>query len=307
MGLFCTIADMIALKKHTGGGLAKGKEILKQPYPFYYKGYNFVIVAGIIFFMSLIFNYLFEPFVVYKPEHKMDYFWISMIHSFNASLVVLVILLINNRKVNEDQWTVGKEILLIGLMLLMIGFCQFLIRDLIYENPENWSLRYFIEEIRNTFLVGILFVIILVPLNYLRLVKAHLHTAQSINAQALVEETTEQGARLRILTQQKSDDFHLEISQFLYAKADRNYLEIFLEKEGAVFKLIKRMTLKELEQQLEQIPHFLKTHRSYLVNLNKVVHVNGNAQGYLLQIKDSSEEVPVSRGMIPKFEEQFVD
>lgn len=282
-------------------------EVFRQPYPFYYKGSSFSIVAGIVFIMSLLFNYLFEPFVVFRPEHKIDYFWISMIHSFNAFLVVFVILFIKSRKVDEDRWTVGKEIGLIGFMLLMIGVCQFLIRDLIYDNPDNWSLRYLFEEIRNTFLVGILFVIILVPLNYLRLLKAHLITAQSINAQFLQVQTPGISTLISIITQQKSDDFELDIARFLYAKADGNYLEVFLEKEGAASKLIKRMTLKELEQQLEPFPGFLKTHRSYLVNLQKVIHVKGNAQGYFLQLKGVNEEVPVSRGMISKFEEQYAN
>ena len=287
--------------------MAKGIEILKQPYPYYYKRFNFVFVAGIIFIMSLLFNYLFEPFVVYRPEHKVAYFWISMIHSFNAFMVVLIILFINNNMVDEDRWTVVKEMVLIGFMLFMIGVCQFLVRDLIYDNPDNWSLGYLLEELRNTFLVGILFVIILVPLNYLRLLKAHLMTAQSINAQSLLGQTFEKTTVISVITQQKSDDFELDVNHFLYAKADGNYLEIFLENGGTTARLIKRMTLKELEQQLEPFPNFFKTHRSYLVNLQKVVYVKGNAQGYLLQIKDAVEEVPVSRGMIPKFERQYLD
>lgn len=289
------------------GVLAKGLMLIRQPYPFYYRGYNFLIVAGIIFIMSLLFNYIFEPFVVYRPEHKFDYFWISMIHSFNAFLVVFVILFIKRRKVDEDSWTVGKEIDLIGFILLMIGVCQFLIRDLIYDNPDNWSLRYLLEEIRNTFLVGILFVIILVPLNYLRLLKAHLITARSINAQSLQVLIPESSNAISIITQQKSDDFELDITRFLYAKAEGNYLEVYLENEGAVLKLIKRMTLKELEQQLGLFPGFLKTHRSYLVNLQKIIHVKGNAQGYFLQLKGLNEEVPVSRGMISKFEQQYAN
>jgi hypothetical protein len=297
---------MPTFKKSNLGSGKKGK-IFNQPYPYYYKGFNFLVVAGVVFLMSLAFNYLFEPFVVYKPEHKVDYFWISMVHSVNAFLVVLMILFLINSKVDEDKWTFGKEILLIGLMLLMIGISQFLIRDLIYDNPDNWSWHYFLEEIRNTFLVGTLFVIILVPLNYIRLLKSHLEKAQSINTQPTLANQLEEQFQIPIQTQQKSDDFELDINRFLYAKTDGNYLEIFLENDQSSSKLIKRMTLKELEQQLDPFPHLFKTHRSYLVNLQKVVQVKGNAQGYLLHIKEGWEEIPVSRGMIPKFEEQYID
>ncbi|WP_194777517.1 LytR/AlgR family response regulator transcription factor [Pararhodonellum marinum] len=280
-------------------------QLWRQPYPYYSKGRNLWYLALIIFAMSLFFNYLFEPFVVYTPEHRMNYFWISTVHSGNAFLVVLIVLLIQNGRVDEDRWTVGKEITLIALIFLLIGISQFLVRDLIYDNPDNWSWKYFLEEIRNTFLVGTLFVIILVPLNYLRLVKRHLKSAQLIQPFSLGGKETKEGSIIPILTQQKTDDFNLDPSSFLFAKADGNYLEIFVENGTKPTKLIKRMTLKDLEQQLDSFPQFFKTHRSYLVNLQKVVQVKGNAQGYVLEIQDDTEAVPVSRGMIKQFEKQF--
>jgi hypothetical protein len=280
-------------------------EFLRQPYPYYFKGKNLWILALMIFAMSMGFNYFFEPFVVYRPEHKVSYFWISMIHSLNAFLCVLVIIGLNNLRVNEDKWTVGNEIALISGVLLMIGISQFLVRDLIYANPDNWSLRYFLEEIRNTFLVGLLFALILVPLNFLRLMKAHLKTAQSFNNNPPPNLHGQKISTLPIVTQQKSDDFELNPEHFLFAKSKGNYLEIFLENGEKANKVLKRMTMKELENQLESFPQFFKTHRSFLVNLQKVAHVKGNAQGYQLEIKSHSEAIPVSRGMIADFERKF--
>lgn len=281
------------------------KDFLKQPYPYYFKGKNLWILATVIFGMSMGFNYFFEPFVVYRPEHKVSYFWISMIHSLNAFLCVLLIIGLNNLRVNEDSWTVRKEIALIAGVLLMIGISQFLVRDLIYNNPDNWSIRYFLEEIRNTFLVGVLFAVILVPMNYLRLMKAHLKTAKSLNSQQHPDFSIQREKLLPIVTQQKSDDFDLNPDEFLFAKSEGNYLEIFLEKNEGTNKVLKRMTLKELESQLKSFPHFFKTHRSFLVNLQKVAQVKGNAQGYQLELKSYSDSLPVSRGMINEFERKF--
>jgi hypothetical protein len=281
------------------------QEFLKQPYPYYFKGKNLWVLAAMIFAMSMGFNYFFEPFVVYRPEHKVSYFWISMIHSLNAFFCVLVVIGINNLRVNEDKWTVGNEIALISGVLLMIGISQFLVRDLIYANPDNWSLRYFWEEIRNTFLVGLLFALILVPLNYLRLMKAHLKTAQSLNSQHHSYFPGRKDKNLPIVTQQKSDDFYLNPEDFLFAKSEGNYLEIFLENGEQPNKVLKRMTMKEFESQLESFPHFFKTHRSFLVNLQKVEQVKGNAQGYQLEIKSYTNPLPVSRGMISDFERKF--
>ncbi|PRY89169.1 LytR/AlgR family response regulator transcription factor [Mongoliibacter ruber] len=282
-------------------------KFLKQPYPYYFKGKNLWIIAALIFGMSMAFNYFFEPFVVYRPEHKVSYFWISMIHSLNAFLCVLLVIGLNNLRVNEDNWNVGSEITLISGVLLTIGISQFLVRDMIYANPDNWSMRYFLEEIRNTFMVGVLFAVILVPMNYLRLMKAHLKTAQTLNSHHQPDLIHQKEKFHPIVTQQKSDDFELNTDDFLFAKSEGNYLEIFFEKEDGTNKILKRMTMKELESQLDSFPHFFKTHRSFLINLKKVKKVKGNAQGYQLEIKYYSDSLPVSRGMVSDFERKFRD
>ncbi|MGY6545902.1 MAG: LytR/AlgR family response regulator transcription factor [Cyclobacteriaceae bacterium] len=252
--------------------------------------------------MSLGFNYVFEPFVVYRPEHKVSYFWISMIHSLNAFICVLLVIGLNNLRVNEDTWSLVNEIILISAVLLMIGISQFLVRDLIYANPDNWSFRYFWEEIRNTFLVGLLFVLILVPLNFLRLLKTHLKTAKSFNLNQSEDSFRKSATTLPIVTKQKSDDFELILDNLIVAKSEGNYLEIYVDNGDQVNKEIKRLTLKELDSQLESFPQFFKTHRSFLVNLQKIIHVKGNAQGYQLDVKGYTGPIPVSRGMIAEFE-----
>ena len=65
------------------------------------------------------------------------------------------------------------------------------------------------------------------------------------------------------------------------------------------------MTIRELESQLANLPWIFKTHRSYLVNLNKISAVSGNAQGYQLSLQQYSATVPVSRGQLKKFDEAF--
>lgn len=278
------------------------ESFLKQPYPYYFKGKNLWIVAAVIFIMCLGFNYVFEPFVVYRPEHKVSYFWISMIHSLNAFICVLLVIGLNNLRVNEDTWTLANEIILISAVLLIIGISQFLVRDLIYANPDNWSFRYFWEEIRNTFLVGLLFALILVPLNFLRLLKTHLKTAKSFNHNKSEDSFRKSATTLPIVTKQKSDDFELILDNLIVAKSEGNYLEIYVDNGDQVNKEIKRLTLKELDSQLESFPQFFKTHRSFLVNLQKIIHVKGNAQGYQLDVKGYTGPIPVSRGMIAEFE-----
>lgn len=266
---------------------------LLQPYPFYYEGKSLKIIITLFFIMTFIFNYEFEPFNVEYSEHKMNYFWISIIHSLTPVLVLFAISIVSKSLKPERKWTIAKEGILILLFFSAVGLVQFLIRDIIYDNENNWSLHYLYEEIRNTFLVGSLFVTILIPYNFNRLNTKHRKNANSLNIAINDYPITNQTKDII-----KINGFELEIDQFLFAKSEGNYLEIYLNKNPQNKKLI-RGTMKSLAVLLKAYPNILKTHRSYLVNCNYIEKINGNAQGYQLQINQYS--VPVSRNMIEHF------
>lgn len=247
--------------------------------------------------MTLFFNYFFEPFEVYFPEHKMNFFWICFVHSCVAAIVIFSFSLFKISQKTEENWNVGKEILLIATILLTIGMCQFLIRDVIYNNPNNWSWRYFYEEIRNTFLEGILFLMVLVPLNFRKLSTKYIKNASLINdSEVLIKPTSHSKTIIKI------DDLKLNTNNLLFAKADGNYVELYLNEKAIISKVLKRITIKELESILEPYTNIIKTHRSYLVNLYQIERVIGNAQGYKLLLKNYDEKIPVSRNMIPDFD-----
>jgi len=276
---------------------------LSQSYPFYYKGKTLWIVACLLFFMTLFFEYFFEPFEVYVPEHKMNHFWIAFIHASTPVNIIVLFSLFKKISKIEENWKVRKEILLVVVILLLVGISQFLIRDIIYDNANNWSWRYLYEEIRNTFLVGTLFVIILISLNFNRLNAKNKKNASAFTfSDDFLKAPT--NSTVFVKTRVKSDDFNLNIDSLLFAKAAGNYAELYL-KEEEIKRVLKRITIKELESILKQYQHIVKTHRSYLVNLHHVKKVSGNAQGYKLLLKNCEKKVPVARNMIKNFEERM--
>ena len=280
------------------------RNFLNRPYPYYFEGRDFWILLLIIGTMSIAFQYFFQPFEVNPREHKMPFFWITVMHTLVALLIlILASLIIKWTQVQTESWTVWKDILFLGLFFLIVGIAQFLIRDIIYDNPNNWSLRYFSEEIRNTFLIGMLFAMILVPLNQNRLYQRNVARASGLRSNSIKPVQTH---TLHIHTKLKQDNFELDPSQLLFAKADRNYVEIHLLENRQRKKALKRMSLRSLEQQLKPISHIVKTHRSYLVNLHYLESVSGNAQGYQLKMKHLDIPIMVSRALIPSFEKRLL-
>ena len=132
--------------------LSKIVAYLKEPYPYYYNSQQrLFILLLLLSFLSFCFSYFFEPFEVNVTEHKIKSIYIVLIHAFIPLPLAYVYFYILNLNIkNDTKWTLGKEIISLSIILLLIGIVDFLIRDLIYTNPDNWSVQYFWEEIRNT-------------------------------------------------------------------------------------------------------------------------------------------------------------
>jgi DNA-binding LytR/AlgR family response regulator len=60
-----------------------------------------------------------------------------------------------------------------------------------------------------------------------------------------------------------------------------------------------------MEEQLAAHPAFFRCHRMYLVNLQRVISVSGNAQGLKLQLDGLEEAIPVSRNLTETVREKL--
>ncbi len=278
----------------------KLKRYLKEPYPYYYSSQqSLLLFLGLISILSFSFSYFFEPFQVNVTEHKINSIWILVIHAFIPFPIVYIYFsVINSTKNANTHWTLGKELFNLSVILLIIGVINFLIRDVIYTNPDNWSFRYFGEEIRNTFLVGTLLLFILLPLNLERLINKHTAHIKKISLNTIQENST---ATVIIKNEVSNEDFELDIKDFIFAKVESNYTEVFTFSSDKINKRLIRITLKDLEGQLQLLSCVFRTHRSYLVNLDAITSISGNAQGYQLVIKNCSVTIPVSRSNIKRF------
>lgn len=276
---------------------------LKQPYPFYYEGKKLLQILGILFLIALSFNYMLQPFDVNPQEQKMDFFWICSIHSTSPLFILLCLALVCKLFPEAtNNWKILNECVLVFFLILFTGIAQFLIRDIIYNNPINWSWRYFKEEISNSFIAGIFLIPIIISINLNRQQLKNRQKADRISSAITDIKELQKNMTIVIETEVKSEKFTFETDNFIYAKAEGNYAEIFLKKDAGIHKLIKRIPIKNLETQLSDFPFIIKTHRSVLLNLNYIEKVSGNAQGYKVQLKDCDDTVPVSRNFIKTFE-----
>ncbi|KQX00597.1 DNA-binding protein [Flavobacterium piscis] len=273
-------------------------------YPQRYKFENLIKSSIVVFLIILLFLLMFKPFGVYDPELKMHYFFICFLHALAPAIILFVYFGVLNyfRKTkNQTKWTLLEEFIQIGALLVLIGTASFLMRDLLYNNPNNWSWNYFFEEIRNCFVAGIFFYFFLRLSTFYFESKKGSPFVLQFTPLTVKPEKTVLKSNIFITTQVKQDDFLLDMDQLLFAKADGNYIELTKSNGHQMTTEVKRISLTQFETQITDYPHLFRCHRTYLVNMYKIKQVAGNSQGYVLSFKETDIKIPVSRKQIDNF------
>lgn len=93
----------------------------------------------------------------------------------------------------------------------------------------------------------------------------------------------------KIVLRDSSNLFFVKIDDIFFCKAEGSYTEFYLEGNQ---KIVTSSMLKEYEQMLEGFG-FLRTHHSYLVNINKILKYDKTEGGTLLM--KNNKIVPVSQ------------
>jgi len=277
-------------------------------YPKRYQPQNLIKSSVTVFLILLAFLLLFKPFGVYNPELKMHYLLICFFHAVAPALILFAYFgIFNYSKKAKDpiKWTLLKEYIQIGIILVLMGTTSFLMRDLLYNNPNNWSWNYFFEEIRNCLVAGTFFYFFLRLSSFYFESKNGSPFVLQFTPLAIEPAKTTLESTIFINTHVKQDDFSLDIDQLLFAKADGNYIELTKSNENKITTEVKRISLTQFEAQIIDYPHFFRCHRTYLVNMFKIEKMSGNSQGYLLSFHETDIKIPVSRKQIDSFNNRY--
>lgn len=108
---------------------------------------------------------------------------------------------------------------------------------------------------------------------------------------------------LLIKGQNKGEQLQLSGRNFLYAKAQQNYMEVhYWDDRGVPQKQILRLTLAQLQQ---QIPGAQQIHRSYLINPVHVSDITGNTRKRFVLLNTEQVSLPVSPKYYEALKEQL--
>lgn len=285
---------------------------LSKPYPFDTSLRRRIIVSFLVSFFVFLFLTLFQPFGLNSYTAGPIVFLTLGYGLVSFGVMFLINLLIIYgfpNYFNEESWTTAKEILWFTIMIGLIGIANTLYTVQMNLGQFELSWKAILIYEGYTLAVGVFPIAISIIVNQARLNAAFVRNSSEINLaleqeqllppereKAPLQDTPKNtSVTFRIVAENGKDYFETDLAQVLFIKSADNYVEVFyLENRHTRCELI-RTTLKKCEELLKEYPSFFRCHKSYLVDLTKVKHVSGNAQGYKLHLADTDEVVPVSR------------
>lgn len=274
--------------------------IIEQKYPAPIPVLRNLIIAILFGLFIGLFLLFFEPFNINLSTNKNKVFQLLFFGCITTIvlLVFLYILPLLLPKIFSDKhWKVKHQVIFYFIILFVIATLNGVYTNYINSLLFSWSNYWWI--ISRTFVLGGIPVAFLTLLDYQRKDKLNRNQAHTIlSAQKEFKRKSNEIIH-HISTDLKNETISFKEDDFNYALADGNYIDMCILVEDTLKKVTYRITLSSFEAQLEKTSSLIRCHRSYLVNLKKVNHISGNAQGLKLEIKNQLETVPVSRKYMP--------
>lgn len=268
--------------------------IFNEPTPLYSDTKKTLIRYFFVGCFIAFFLIFFQPFgtanikMPNKTLFLSGYGWISFIV---FSSVFIVLPRISSKWVNEESWVVWKQILLFIFTLTLTLAACFVYKA--YWFKESISLFAFFDFLITVLPISIFPCTFIVLLDYIYQLKKNQNFATNLNQQ--IKPKAPNISELQFKDENGKNDFSINFDQLIFIKAANNYVEINYLVEDKIKKYLLRNSIRNVEQQLAH-PSLKRSHRSYLVNLDKVGRITGNAQGYKLHFPFTAEfVVPVSR------------
>ncbi|GAB3640557.1 LytR/AlgR family response regulator transcription factor [Spirosoma arcticum] len=289
--------------------------LLRQPYPTEESVRRWLIRAFLIGAFVGFFLLVFQPFGLYEwqtPAKTLKILGFGLVTFFVLTADSFILPLLFPRYFSNERWTVGHEIVRTLLFIIVIAIGNRLYLGWLIREPSiahDW-----LAMIGMTFIIGLFPTVggvltsYIVQLRRYSRVAAELphHSPPSAPGEPWLQERVSTvrandapDTLLTLVADNEKDKLILRANTLLFIESSDNYSTVVCLKSNATgidqpVKPLLRSSLSRLEGQINQ-PHIVRSHRSYIVNLDRVERVTGNAQGYKLHLLGGQFQVPVAR------------
>jgi hypothetical protein len=257
--------------------------------------------------LALIFgSFVFLFLLVFEPFDFIDHQKNPTLISAGFGVVTSIIVILNfailssfvRKFVSSDDWKLKHTFYasIWNISTIAIGNYFYMVATSDIDN--NFSEMF--KALYYTVSIGIFPVIIILVYSEHQLLKKNqiivAETVSIIENRTAVHKNEENNEKEILLKADiAADDFLLDIRSLAFIKAEGNYSTFFLENSDENTGIIKRISLKSVEEQLKTFPNIMRCHRSYIINIDKIKNVSGNARNFSVSYDIQDIAIPISR------------
>ena len=280
---------------------------LDRPFPYSETATAKIRIAVLFGLFVFLFLAFFQPFGIEDIEGE-KYLYLSGfgIVTFTAMMITFFVLpLIFTSFFNLDNWRVKNHILFTLSNVLLIALFNWLYNNQAgVKTSEYNDLPSFLVITAG---VGVIPVVILTMYIERRLLKMHNEVALDVSNQIEKQRGESINEDSIILVSENSNEsLQLPQSQLICIGSEGNYSKVYFRDDGKVEERMMRIPLKKLEAELGKYKKIIRCHRSYIINLQQIEYVSGNARSYKLHMVELDFTIPVSRSFPKTIIEQLV-
>ena len=279
-------------------------EFLNRSYPFSFqpsRRIKQIVPIGLCVFLFLI---LFKPFGLGNNPDYIEFSSYMVTSGSIAGLITTVLIpLFFPRYFNEDKWTIKKNLIWVVCINLIFATIMFFALNIFliykYNTFQEFTFKNYLWLAYLQLLFGVPLGIIINLVNQYYLLKKHLKIAANINDS--IEQKKENVSQCVLEFEvDKFTKVKIDINNLVFIEALGNYSNVTYENNG-IKKITIRETINNIEQKISWTNFIYKPHRSYLINLQYMHHISGDAQGLKIHFRDIENVIPVSRNKIKEF------
>jgi len=195
---------------------------------------------------------------------------------------------------NEMEWTIKKEVLFIIWNVLLIAIIV-----------AFYSFFYVgLYNLYNVLLFPIVSIFAIAPfvITYVIFNEKFLNKTLNKEADAISNSLNYK----KRLTNQQDElvEFNtvdgtkkIKVIDIIFLSETKKYVAVYFFNNGLMNEVKLKMSLKDAREQLRKYTAFYRCQKKWVINLDYVTSVSANARGYLLNLKNCSIRVPVSRSL----------
>ncbi|NND52314.1 MAG: LytTR family transcriptional regulator [Flavobacteriaceae bacterium] len=273
-------------------------KFLNYPYPFYENSLQGIKISLSIGIFIASFCYFFEPWgmVDISSGKKIGYGIVSLMV---CGFYIVLLPLIFTSHLRSKGWKIYKEILWILLICLSLSAANYFYSGYAFDAGYAFNPGNFLIVLLYTFLVAIIPAITIILYKQLFVYKKVIKEVARMDSEIVkrngIEIPDNFQKKISFSSESKNDTLQIYPHEFKFLRSSGNYLEIFYTEGAQAKKKLIRNSISKLERDLKSHEQFVRCHRSFIVNLDRIIHVNGNLQGYQLEFENLEWRIPVSR------------